>query len=105
MEIKLKPFIVGVTIGVLIPYIPYFFSKKGTNMMDTMKSRIVKVKDTAKDMAVDAGKTTISNIDGALESINDKIDTIIKNISKIDVSKVKAKSKTSWKVIRNIEHC
>ncbi len=95
MEMKCKPFFLGLTLGVLIPFIPYCFSQRGMNMMDKMKTKMSDVKDSIKEAVVDAKKSTMSNVDGALESINEKIDEIIKNLSKVELSKVKTKSKTS----------
>lgn len=92
MEMKLKPFLVGVTLGVMIPFIPYLFSKQGKKCMEKMKSNMVKMKDSCLDVVSSASKKACSNMDGALESINSKLDTIIKE--KKDGSKVKTKSKS-----------
>lgn len=95
MEMKCKPFFLGLTLGIVIPFIPYCFSQKGMNMMDKMKTKMSNVKDSIKEVVIDAKKSTMSNVDGALESINEKIDELIDSLSKIELSKVKTKSKSS----------
>lgn len=95
MKFKVKHFLLGVGVGILIPCIPYLTSQKGMAMKDKMKNKMLNVKDSFVEVVKDAKKNTASNMNEVLESINKKIDELNKSLSKIDVSKVKTKSKSS----------
>ncbi len=95
MEFNCKPFLLGMAVGIIVPYVPYITSQRGMMMKDKMVNKMSKVKDSIMEMVQDAAHKTSSNMDGVLESINAKIDDLSKMIAKMDHSKVKTKSKTS----------
>lgn len=95
MEFNCKPFLCGMVLGILVPYIPYMTSKRCMDMKDKMMNKMSKAKEAFKEMVLDAKKSTASNMDGVLESINSKIDELSKNLEKMEFSKAKAKSKSS----------
>lgn len=95
MEKKIFAFALGASLGMVIPFVPYFLSKKGKNMAMKMKDTICECGNTLKQDVKEMTNDSMASLDGTLETINDKIDDIIDNLSSIDFSKIKAKSKSS----------
>lgn len=100
MESKISVLASGMVIGmaVLVACKPLYKSLCDTK--DDAMRQIMQAKNKAENSLEKVKKKVTLTTDDALDSINGKIDDLIKSVEDIDISKLKGKSKTALEAVK-----
>ena len=100
MGSKISVFATGMLLGMMVLVACEPLYQRLTDVKDSAMMKINHVKKNTETSLADVRQKVMLKTDDALDTINVKIDDLIKIIDDIDISKVKGKSKMALEAVK-----